>query len=179
MKLPRAILAISIGFLFQPLLGIADPIANGGIPVDVCDLGHVKDKCRSVPLSVEDNMAVTKIPIGKVQFNRKYTLPAQPVHVVAGACEGHFAISYFQAGDQVKVDTEIKNDTCAASHGEFLLRIRTIDAVGESSTRSFSESWSRQEEGNVRVAKSYPMGGGQSLVWVRVNSQRKTACACD
>ena len=101
------------------------------------------------------------------------------MNLVSGECEGHFAISYFQAGDQINVDTEIKNDTCAASHGEYLLRVRTIDATGVSITRSFPESWSRQQEGIVRVTKSYSMDGGQSLVWVRVNSQRKTACRCD
>jgi len=179
MNLTRLPMMVSISMLFHVGLAIADPIADGNIPVDVCDSLRLAGKCKPSPLSTESNMREQKIRGRKMEIKRKIALPAQPMPVGIDACEAHFDISYAQMNDKVKVETSVRNDTCAASHGDFSLRIRTLAQTGKTLTRSFSESWSRPDKEGVLLTKYYPMGSSRDLIWVRVNSNRKTACACD
>ena len=179
MKLFDFTTVILVGVLMQSQFSYANPLEDGDIPVDLCDSIRLKGKCKPAPISAEDNMRTESIEKGQIQFTRKIALPTQTSPRTSAFCEAYFEISYFQADDQIRVNTEIKNDTCAASYGDYSLRVRTIDRSGESLTRTFFESWTRQEEGTVRITKNYPMEGDQSLVWVRVNSNRKTACSCE
>lgn len=157
---------------------VADPLSNGDIPVDNCELAHVRGTCKPAPLSAEDNMQEKRITMGEIQFKRKLTLPEQELKYADGTCEAHFAISYFQAGEAIKVDTEVTNESCEASGGEYELRVRAVDGSGDSLTRSFSEVWSRTESEAVKLQSSYPMLDAERLVWVRVKSNAKTACQC-
>ena len=157
----------------------ADPLADGDIPVDLCDSLRIAGKCRPAPLSAEDNMLEKKIPGKKMEIKRKLTLPAQTQKLGAAQCEAHFNTSYLQMNDQVKVETTVKNDTCGASHGVFSIRLRTLGPTGEPLTQSFSEAWSRHNKETALVTSYYPMGSSTDLIWVRVHSNRKTACTCE
>ncbi len=165
--------------LIPPSLSSANPLEDGDTPVDYCELARVKGTCRPAPLSSEDQMMEKRIPIGEIQVTRKLTLPDQPLQTSASACAAHFAISYFQSNDRIGVDTTVKNEDCVASRGEYELRIRTIDANGSSSTRTVAEQWVRSEPGDVSTTKFYSMNDATGLLWVRVNSNQKTACECD
>lgn len=179
MKTSSLAAALSIGLLLQLPPVIADPMADGDIPVNLCDSFRLPGRCIPAPLSAEDNMREAKIEQKGIEITRKLTLGPQPVHANPSACEARFEIQYFQADDRIKVDTEVTNETCQASRGEFSLRIRTVDPSGAVATRSFPESWLRHGTGTVQMTKYYPMGGGQNLVWVRIDSSRKTGCTCD
>jgi len=142
---------LSIGVFITGLcmhvgLIVADPLVHGEVPVDVCDSIRLPDKCRAAPLSTEGNLREEQIPGKTLVFKKRMTLPAQELKNETGTCEAHYRISYAQMNDRVKVETSIENKSCAASHGQYSLRIRSILETGETVTRSFDNSWSRQDD---------------------------------
>jgi len=176
LRIYSALLCSSL--LLFPNEVLADPVFDSGVPVDQCELAHIKGTCRPAPLSPEDNMAKGVITTGgKVQVKRTLTLPTQMLEA-PGGCEASFKVDYFQAYDKVKVDTEVQHEGCVASFGEYELRVRTVDDDGETLTRTYSEPWSRAQPGKVTITKHYPMDGDDRLIWVRVKSNRKIGCTC-
>ena len=177
-------LKLSIGVVLTGLclhVGViaADPLVHGEVPVDVCDSLRLPGKCKPAPLSTKDNMRKDKIPAKTLEFKKKMTLPPQEIKTTSGICEAHYRITYAQMNEQVKVETSIENKSCAASHGEYSLRIRTLSETGEAITRSFDSSWSRPDDQNVVLTNLYPMGNSRDLIWVKVRSRPKTSCFCD
>lgn len=170
-------LVICTGALLYGLT-YADPLGDGSIPVDRCDNIRL-NKCRPAPLSAEHNTPKIEIKQHKPQIKRSLTLPEQSATLKDGACEAHFNISYMQMHDQVKVETSVRNTTCAASRGDYALRIRTVSESGDGQTRSIDTSWSRADEQDLVTTQYYPMDADSRLLWVRINSNRKTACLCD
>ena len=158
---------------------VADPTTDGIATDQVCTSTRLPGRCKPAPLSRRDNVREKRIPGNSLEVTRKITIPEQQLPQEAAACDAEFSISYWQVNDRVKVDASVENQACIASHGEFDLRIRTKDAAGEISTRSFTESWSRRSEGTIQLTRYYPMAGANDLIWVMVNPKRKTACICD
>ncbi len=93
-------------------------------------------------------------------------------------CQAQVSISYAQLHDRIRVDATVENDGCAASSGDYTVRVRTIDD-GEARTRTFAESWARQDAAPVKTRRYYDMDGDQKLVWAQVGTSRKTNCRCD
>lgn len=181
-KLPKFATLVklgSIGLLLHCPFVVADPVVHGDTPVDVCDSLRLADRCKPAAGSVEDNGRQVTIEAKRVEVTRTIDLPPQQMQGRSDVCDARFSVSYFQADSQIKVDTQVQNETCGASHGDYALRIRTTNQSGESVTRSFSETWSRIDNVDVQAKKHYPMEGGKKLLWVRVHSNRKTGCTCD
>jgi hypothetical protein len=156
----------------------ADPLGDGSIPVDRCDSLRL-DKCRPAPQSTEHNTPKIEIKQHKPQIKRSLSLPEQSASLEDGACEAHFNISYMQMHDQIKVETSVRNTICAASGGDYALRIRTVSESGDAQTQSIVQSWSRLDGKDWVETDYYPMDPNSRLLWVRVKSNRKTACLCD
>jgi len=152
---------------------------DGEIPVNHCSSLRMAEACESAPLSTEDNQAEHKIVLKPLEIEKRLVLPAQQSAQAANQCEAEFEISYYQANDRIKVEALIDNKTCAASHGEFLIRIKAVDEAGEMKTQSFPETWARSDESAVQVRREYPMNGAARLIWARINADSNTACACD
>ena len=93
-------------------------------------------------------------------------------------CEAQVSISYVQMNTRVRVETTVENEGCAASSGDYALRLRTVDGDGEIETRTFAESWSRANTEPVTTAKLYDIGSGRRLVWAQVSTAPATNCRC-
>lgn len=93
----------------------------------------------------------------------------------AARCKANVEISYVQMNARIRVDTAISNHDCAASHGGYQLQIRTKDSDGASAMRSFSETWTRDDDADLNSEKFYDMAGHVELVWARVN---RVSCTC-
>lgn len=102
----------------------------------------------------------------------KSTLP-QP------ECRADVSISYVPMYDKVRVETTVEHDGCAASSGDYTLRVRTRDPQGEVTTQDIQESWRRTDRAPVDRTEVYPLDPERELVWVRVRTARKTNCRCD
>lgn len=94
-------------------------------------------------------------------------------------CRADVSISYVPMYDKVRVETTIEHDGCAASSGDYMLRVRTRGSDGEVATQDIIESWRRTDADRFENAKVYPLDPERELVWVRVRTQRKTNCRCD
>jgi hypothetical protein len=112
-----------------------------------------------------------------LKFKRSLELPEQTAY--DENCSAQFAISFSQMNDQVRVRSEVTNETCEASHGEFKLRVRYTDAQGEIQTTDHTEQWSRTDDAVVKQTHMYPIGEGSYKTRVGIRSQQKTACLCD
>lgn len=95
----------------------------------------------------------------------------------ADACNVDASISYIHVGSDVKVDTRIDNEVCAASHGNYTVRIKTV-RNGEDHVQSFTESWQRNNDSPVRITKFYEIQDDADLSWVRIRTDRETGCLC-
>ncbi len=161
-----------------PFAAFANPLQDGDVPVDYCSSLRLPGNCKPAPLSAEDNAREATLSGNQLEFKRKLKLPAQAVVNADNACEAEISISYAQRNDKVKVESEIRNDTCAASHGEYVVRMHTLNMQGESKTTAFPAQWSRLDAAPLHRTNYYPMGDGKDLLWVRVKSNRKTRCFC-
>lgn len=94
-------------------------------------------------------------------------------------CEAQVSISYAQLNAQVHVETTVEHDGCAASSGDYELRLRTRNDDGEIETYTFAESWTRSEAEPVYSEKLYDIGDGRRLMWARVSTAQTTNCRCD
>ena len=95
------------------------------------------------------------------------------------ACAAEVRIAYLQMHERVRVDTTVVNEDCAASSGEYKLKVRTRDDSGRQRTREFAETWSRTNDDAVETRRFYDMAGDTRLVAVQVVTRRKTSCRCD
>ena len=111
----------------------------------------------------------------------KYSLTLAPSRP-ADACDAEIEVSYLQMHEQIRIDTTIRNSDCAASSGEYVLKVRTANDNGEQRMREFAESWSRTAdepmEQAVKNRHFYDMDGDVRLVRVQVATTRKTKCRC-
>ncbi len=91
-------------------------------------------------------------------------------------CELEAAISYIDLVDQVQVDATIDNRTCAASYGEYAIRVHTESKTGATQIARHVENWRRTDAETVEVTKLYPLDG--RLRQVRIRSSTEAGCLC-
>jgi hypothetical protein len=92
-----------------------------------------------------------------------------------GGCEARLAIEYWQKGDLADVRMVVTNEECGASHGEFLIRLMLRNDAGETIDEEFPETWSRDDDQPLSMARLYPIGDGVDLIRVR---SRGLSCTC-
>ncbi|MEM7017616.1 MAG: hypothetical protein AAF512_09815 [Pseudomonadota bacterium] len=154
-------------------------MSDGNVPVDTCSSSKLSDKCQPAPLSAEDSMHEEKIDGLQLKLKRKIRLTTEPPPAQANTCDAKFSVSYAQMNEEIAVDADISNISCGASHGVFTVHIRTKNAASELLDRTFEQPWSRTNDKPILTTYYYPMADGIDLVWVRISSDRKTACICD
>ena len=106
----------------------------------------------------------------------KITLTPTPRFVPE--CEAQLSISYTQMYDRVRVRTHVEHEGCPASSGDYTIRVRTTGDDGETDTRSFEETWQRDDAEPLEITSYYDMNPEHRLVWAQVNTSRKTNCRC-
>ncbi|MCZ6852305.1 MAG: hypothetical protein O7G86_00175 [Gammaproteobacteria bacterium] len=102
----------------------------------------------------------------------KITLPAQEYR---DNCSAEIYLRFQQRNTQARVITEIKNETCAASAGDYQLVLRINDPDGERQTLRFSEEWSRDDALLIETTKFYEIGDNVDLRSVRLKG---SSCRC-
>ncbi len=93
----------------------------------------------------------------------------------AGGCKANLQLEYWQKGDVAEVQSVLTNPECAASSGEYTLRVRYRDNDGEVRTDEYPETWSRADAEPIQSKKQYSIGDDVDLVRVR---SRGLSCIC-
>ena len=112
------------------------------------------------------------------EIRHEYKIELKPT-MVGPECQAQVSISYVPMYDKVRVETSVEHDGCAASSGDYTLRVRTRGTDGEVATQDIHESWRRTDAVRVDRTDVYPVDPERELVWVRVRTERKTNCRCD
>lgn len=170
--------AILLGAFMVTPGSAANPLADGLTTVNRCASLRLGESCEPEPASAEHNQAVQTLAGNQVVVTRKLELPAQQSAAALNLCQANFSTSYYQRNNRVHVETVIENVDCEASHGEFMVRIRTMGDSGETSTQSFTESWSRTGQSDVLHEADYSIADGRRVVWARTKANSATACSC-
>jgi hypothetical protein len=92
----------------------------------------------------------TLVPV--LEFESNVTLTQKPAVRNPDACNVEASISYVHLGSDVRVDTSIDNEVCAASHGNYTVKIKTLHD-GEYEIQSFSEPRKRHEASHIRFTQ--------------------------
>ena len=106
------------------------------------------------------------------------TITLTPTPRFVPECEAQLSISYTQMYDRVRVRTHVEQEGCPASSGDYTIRLRTTGDDGETDTRSFEETWQRENAEPLETTSYYDIDPEHRLVWARVNTSRKTNCRC-
>lgn len=111
---------------------------------------------------------------GEAKIEFKIDLEAKPSEIKL--CQARVSTEYLQFNTKARVDLTIDNDDCAASSGEYTVRLRTKDENGELKSTEHVESWARDDDVPVESQKTYDIGNNVELIRV---SARKLTCVCD
>ncbi len=91
-------------------------------------------------------------------------------------CEAQLLITYIQMNTVAQVDSKLTNSDCAASGGDYMIRVRYRDENNELQSLEHPESWRRDDDQPIEQRKEYFIGENVDLVSVR---SRKLQCKCD
>ena len=98
-------------------------------------------------------------------------------------CQAEFDLSYTQAVSKAKVSADINlvesAAECPKAHGQYRVRVRSMDSNGNPRTQEFIESWQLGAERTLSQAHTYDLKADPDLLWVRISSTRKTRCVCE
>ena len=115
---------------------------------------------------------------GTIEIKKTIKLPPQLIEQ-PNSCDANLSISSSQMNDRIRIRARIVNKDCAASSGDYTLRILTMNEEGETHLREFPESWSRQNDVPIELTRYFGMESDVDLLWVRVRTSSKTACTCN
>jgi hypothetical protein len=83
-------------------------------------------------------------------------------------CEATTLTEYFQQNDVARVTGRISIAACpAGTAGSYNVVARVRDWGGETEALEFSETWQRDDAGDVAFTTDYPIGADVKLVRVR------------
>jgi hypothetical protein len=101
-------------------------------------------------------------------------VPVQ-LHFGGDACAARLSLEYYQKNANAHVTSTLENDSCGASSGSYVLRIRFRRDSGESEQIEFEETWARDDAAEVVTEKIYPVG--DELQITRIGTAR-LRCYC-
>lgn len=91
-------------------------------------------------------------------------------------CEAQLLFTYIQYDTVARVDSKLTNTDCAASSGDYTIRVRFRDENNELRSLEYPETWRRDDDQPIELSKDYVIGENVDLVSVR---SRKLQCICD
>jgi hypothetical protein len=115
---------------------------------------------------------VTQIGQAKIEYAVKMEQKAPD----RKSCQVQVSLAYLQFDDRAQVDSIIDNSDCAASSGEYTVRIKVRDREGNIQRVEYVESWARADDKAIETQKNYEIGSDMDLVRV---STTKLRCLCD
>jgi len=90
-------------------------------------------------------------------------------------CEAKLLIEYYQKGTDAHVNSELTNDVCGASFGDYTIRVRYKDAHGEIKQLEFEETWAREDDAEWTSEKEYFVGDDIDIIRVKA---KDLSCKC-
>jgi hypothetical protein len=90
-------------------------------------------------------------------------------------CRAAIAVTYYQRNTQARVTGTLDNSYCAASSGEYRIRISLRNDAGESSALDFIEPWQRGDNETIEFTRDYDIGENVDLSRVQA---RGLSCTC-
>jgi|GEM_PF-6339913 len=118
----------------------------------------------------------------ELTIEKKIELPYKAKNT-QNLCEAEFDLSYTQAVSKAKVNADISlidsATECPNAHGQYRVRVRSMDSQGKPRTQEFHESWQLGAERNLSQSHTYDLQTDPDLLWVRISSTPKTRCVCE
>jgi hypothetical protein len=122
----------------------------------------------------KSNVKKNVTQIGEAKF--EYTVKLEQKAPDQKSCQIHVSLAYLQFNDRAQVDSIIENGDCAASSGEYTVRLKVRDQEGSIQRVEYVESWARADDKAIETQKNYDIGSDMDLVRV---STTKLTCLCD
>ena len=104
----------------------------------------------------------------------RHTMELEPP-AADNACKAVLELEYYQRGHEVRVNSTLTNPDCGASSGTYSIEVRLRDDDGNTSSKKFDESWTRDDDEPITLSRDYPVGDGIDVLRVR---PRKLRCEC-
>jgi hypothetical protein len=164
------------------LAALAGPLpAAEDAPAEKFERGGFSKQSHSVDGASSSSVEFGESREGKLQNLQIEGTPGLrtvPAAMPASVCQSRIAISYVQLGEWVDIESSVEGVTCAPSHGQFNLRIRTRDRSNRIIDQDITEHWQNTSTDTITVADLYEIGADQDLVRVSVHTSPETACLC-
>ena len=90
-------------------------------------------------------------------------------------CEAKLLIEYYQKGTDAHVNSELTNDSCGASSGDYTIHVRYKDAQGEIKLLEFEETWAREDDAKWISERDYFIEDDVDIIRVKA---RGLSCMC-
>ncbi len=150
------------------------PINNAIAQVDLSPKGRIdilNDQKRQEEESKKDLIFKNSGPLRDVIAKHSY---------VSGEkiCDVEISTSYFQAGDQAKVEAMIDHSQCGASNGKYTVNLKVQDSAGEVHTTKYKEVWSRKDDQAITAKHTYPLMESHELLKARIKLPSRDYCTC-
>ena len=94
------------------------------------------------------------------------------------ACYAEISVQYDQRNDKVQIEAEISNEECNSSYGNYIVRIKTADDAGKTTSVDYNESWSLENAHQKKIEHTYSMGGDVELISARIRGSVGDFCKC-
>ncbi len=107
-----------------------------------------------------------------------YTSHRTPGEKNAAVCRAHGSVTYGQMDRAVFVEATLENEDCAASYGQYRVRLITRDLAGTRHNMHHIEDWARTDAEPVLASHEYVVAAGHELVRVTLTAPGDTGCIC-
>lgn len=94
-------------------------------------------------------------------------------------CEAGITLGYHQRNTIARVEGYVEHNACAAGEtasGEYEVAVSLRDALEQSQTLQFNETWQQGPDKKISFAHDYDIGADMELIRVRV---RRSKCSCE
>lgn len=133
--------------------------------------GRSYDKPKDKDEEPDTRVHTTEIPYST-------TMPMKDLSVGDNKCQASVLLNYAQYNDRVKVESEIENTDCAASHGQFTMVVKSFDDNGEQYTDKYVEKWQREDSQSAINKHEYPLRENTQIKRVYTRTGFNDFCTC-
>jgi hypothetical protein len=139
------------------------------------DADHRVSVCQTFASASRTRVACGEEDQKVLRSETELTLSLEIPPPINRQCETKIDLEYSQRDTIARATGVIKNETCAASEGQYEIEARIENENGESQSLIFEESWQRDDDQPVEFTADYPIGENVELIRLR---SRGLSCSC-